>query len=193
MQERCGFYPLWRCACRRCAAVARANRKYIVPGDKDAKLKMQECEKMVRRLDFLKAIEMGEPPSAAEGLDLDSMVVEPEYDGVRLGKEMTQEFIDDMIERFKKGKKIHKKYAYQIVMQVKEVFMGEPTMPEVKVEEGKRLTVCGDTHGMLSRIVVKGIWMLIRWNRPVLRSARDLQPQRLPLRQARLPLQRRLC
>lgn len=34
---------------------------------------MQECEKIVRRMDFLKAIEMGEPPSAAEGLDLNSM------------------------------------------------------------------------------------------------------------------------
>lgn len=45
----------------------------IVPNDKDAKLKMQECEKIVRRMDFLKAIEMGDPPSAAEGLDLNSM------------------------------------------------------------------------------------------------------------------------
>lgn len=44
-----------------------------MPTDKDAKLKMQECEKLVKRVEFLKAIEMGEPPSAAEGLDLDSM------------------------------------------------------------------------------------------------------------------------
>lgn len=34
---------------------------------------MQECEKIVRRMAFLQAIEMGDPPSAAEGLDLDSM------------------------------------------------------------------------------------------------------------------------
>jgi hypothetical protein len=45
----------------------------IAPHDKDAKLKMQECEKIVRRMDFLKAIEVGEPPSAAEGLDLNAM------------------------------------------------------------------------------------------------------------------------
>lgn len=45
----------------------------IAPHDKDAKLKMQECEKIVRRTDFLKAIEVGEPPSAAEGLDLNAM------------------------------------------------------------------------------------------------------------------------
>ena len=34
---------------------------------------MQECEKIVKRMNFLKAIEVGDPPSAAEGLDLDSI------------------------------------------------------------------------------------------------------------------------
>lgn len=117
------------------------------PNDKDAKLKMQECEKIVKKLDFLKAIEQGDPPSAAEGLNLDTMAIEPEYDGVRLEKEMTKEFITDMIERFKNGKKIHKKYAYQIVLKAKEIFYAEPTMPEVSIAEGKKMTVCGDTHG----------------------------------------------
>lgn len=60
---------------------------------------------------------------------------------------MTTEFIDDMIERFKNGKKIHKKYAYQIVLRAKEIFFAEPTMPEVKIMKGNKLTVCGDTHG----------------------------------------------
>ncbi|KAI5790173.1 Metallo-dependent phosphatase-like protein [Geopyxis carbonaria] len=118
-----------------------------VPNDKDAKLKMQECEKIVRQMDFLRAIEVGDPPSAAEGLDLNAITVEDSYDGVRLGDEMTQEFIDDMIQRFKDGKKLHRKYAYQIVMKAKEIFYNEPTMPEVKIAEGKKLTVCGDTHG----------------------------------------------
>lgn len=62
-------------------------------------------------------------------------------------KEMTKEFITDMIERFKNGKKIHKKYAYQIVLKAKEIFYAEPTMPEVSIAEGKKMTVCGDTHG----------------------------------------------
>ncbi|KAL7271837.1 Palmitoyl-protein thioesterase 1 [Rhizina undulata] len=117
------------------------------PSNKDAKLKLQECEKIVRKVEFLKAIEMGDPPSAAEGLDLDKIEVEENYDGVRLGDEMTKEFIDDMIERFKNGKKIHKKYAYQIVMKAKEIFYAEPTMPEISIEEDRKLTICGDTHG----------------------------------------------
>lgn len=118
-----------------------------VPYDKDARLKMQECEKMVRRISFMKAIEVGDPPSAAEGLDLNTMVVEPDYDGVRLGDEMTKEFVENMIERFKNGKKIHRKYVYQIIIKAKETFYNEPTMPEVTIEQGKRMTVCGDTHG----------------------------------------------
>lgn len=96
---------------------------------------------------FFAAIEVGDEPSAAEGLDLDSMVVEPGYDGVRLGDEMTQEFIDDMIERFKTGKKIHRKYVYQIIIAVKKLVYDEPTMVEVEIPDDVQLTVCGDTHG----------------------------------------------
>lgn len=60
---------------------------------------------------------------------------------------MTKEFIDDMIERFKNGKKLHKKYVYQIILGTKEVFMTEPTMPEVVINDDQKMTVCGDTHG----------------------------------------------
>ncbi|RDW89494.1 serine phosphatase-3 [Coleophoma cylindrospora] len=117
------------------------------PNDKDAKLKLAECEKIVRRVEFFAAIEVGDPPSAAEGLDLDSMVVDADYDGVRLEKEMTTEFITDMMERFKNGKKIHKKYVYQIVIAVQKIVYDEPTMVEMEIEDDATLTVCGDTHG----------------------------------------------
>ena len=108
---------------------------------------MAECEKLVRRLEFERAIEVGDPPSAFEGLDIDSIAVDDKYDGVRLGNEMTQEFIDDMIQRFKDGKKIHRKYVFQIIKAVKELVYAEPTMVEIGVDQGTKLTVCGDTHG----------------------------------------------
>ncbi|KAK7546247.1 Metallo-dependent phosphatase-like protein [Phyllosticta citricarpa] len=117
------------------------------PSDKNAKLQHAECEKIVKRDAFLKAIEVEDAPSAAEGLDLDNMAVDDSYDGARLGNEMTQEFIDDMIQRFKDGKKIHKKYVYQIILAVKELVYNEPTMVEYDVPEGTKITVCGDTHG----------------------------------------------
>lgn len=101
----------------------------------------------MRRAAFFSAIELGDEPSAAEGLDIASMAVDADYDGVRLGDEMTQEFIDDMIERFKNGKKIHKKYVYQIILAAKKIVYDEPTMVEVDIPEDATLTVCGDTHG----------------------------------------------
>lgn len=103
----------------------------------------------MRQIDFFAAIEVADGPSAADGLDVDSIAVEPEYDGVKLGAEMTQEFIDDMTERFKNGKKLHRKYVYQIVLAVKKICYDEPTMVEVEIPEDVQLTVCGDTHGML--------------------------------------------
>jgi serine/threonine-protein phosphatase 5 len=117
------------------------------PNNKDAKLKLAECEKLVRKVEFFKAIEIGDPPSAFEGLDIDSIEVDAAYDGVRLDKEMTQDFIDDMITRFKNGKKIHKKYVFQIVQAVRNLVYDEPTMVEMEVDPGMQLTVCGDTHG----------------------------------------------
>ena len=110
-------------------------------------MKLAECEKLVRRIEFEKAIEVADPPSAFEGLNIDSIEVEDSYDGVRLGQEITQDFVDDMIMRFKSGKKIHKKYAFQIVKAVRDIAHDEPTMVEVGVATGTKLTVCGDTHG----------------------------------------------
>jgi serine/threonine-protein phosphatase 5 len=101
----------------------------------------------VKRVEFFRAIEIGDEPSAAEGLDLDSMVVDADYDGAKLGNEMTTEFIEDMLERFKNGKKLHKKYVYQIVIAVKKIVYDEPTMVEMEVPDDAQLTVCGDTHG----------------------------------------------
>ena len=120
------------------------------PNDKNARLQFELCQKVVKRDAFLKAIEVGDQPSAAEGLDVDAIGIDDSYDGVRLdGNAMTQEFIDDMIERFKSGKKIHKRYVFQILLAVKELVTKEPTMVETEVAEGTKLTVCGDTHGMI--------------------------------------------
>jgi serine/threonine-protein phosphatase 5 len=101
----------------------------------------------VKRDAFLKAIEVEDAPSAAEGLDIQNMAVDPTYDGAKLGDEMTLEFVEDMIERFKNGKKLARKYVFQIIVKVMELVRAEPTMVEVDVEDGQEITVCGDTHG----------------------------------------------
>lgn len=117
------------------------------PKDLVAKRQCDECSKLIKRDAFYKAIEIGDMPSAAEGLDLEHMAVDDKYDGTRLGKEMTQDFIDDMIQRFKDGKKLHRKYVFQIILAVKDIVYKEPTMVEMEVLNDDQLTVCGDTHG----------------------------------------------
>lgn len=117
------------------------------PSNKDAKLKLAECEKIVRRNEFLRAIEIEDAPSAFADLDIDSIKVDEGYTGIKLGETMTQDFIDDMIERFKNGEKIHKKYVFQILAAVNKIVYDEATMVEMEIPEGHKLTVCGDTHG----------------------------------------------
>ncbi|KAJ8606595.1 hypothetical protein MRB53_040824 [Persea americana] len=119
----------------------------LVPNDKQAKNRMSECNKLIRRLAFEEAIEVDDPPSAAEGLDIASMTVPDTYDGVRLETQMTQEFIDDMLQRFKTGKTIHVKYVYQILLAIKDILTTEATMTDIGIMENSTLTVCGDTHG----------------------------------------------
>lgn len=163
------------------------------PNNRDAKLKLAECEKLIRRIEFEKAIEVSEPPSAFEDLDIDSIVVDESYDGVRLESEMTQKFIDDMIQRFKNGKKIHRKYAFQIIKAVRDITFAEPTMVEVGVDKGTKLTVCGDTHGKHSHLtVVRRGRSSNLCARTILRPFGDFQTQRLPVRYACLPVQWRL-
>ena len=117
------------------------------PNSKDAKLKLAECEKLVRHVNFLKAIEIGDPPSAFADLDWKSMEVDNAYDGVKMDEDMTQDFIDDMITRFKNGKRIHRRYVFQIIQAVRNIVYDEATMVEMEVEDDTQLTVCGDTHG----------------------------------------------
>ncbi len=137
-----------------------------MPHDRDAKLKLAECERVVRAVEFSKAIEVADPPSAAEGLDLDAIVVSESYDGMRLGDQMTEEFIEDMIKRFKDGKQIHRKYVFQIILAVTKLVYAEPTMVETGVEDDKRLTVCGDTHGgfLLRSTTELDHWQLMHRN-----------------------------
>lgn len=159
------------------------------PNDANAKLRMAECDKVVKRDAFLKAIEVEDAPSAAEGLDLESMALESGYDGAKLEDKMTPEFIEDMIERFINGKKLAKKYVYQIIIAVTELVKKEPTMVEHDVKEGHEITVCGDTHGN-SAMVDVFLDYTNRFVRSILRSHEHLQPRRQAFGEALLLVQR---
>ncbi|KAG5437998.1 hypothetical protein PCANB_000345 [Pneumocystis canis] len=115
-----------------------------IPNDYETRRKAIECEKIVRRIEFEKAIDVGEAPSATEGIDFEAIVIKDDYDGKPLGENMTLEFINDMISRFSNGKKIHLKY---IIVSIKKILSSEPTMMEVNINSDHVLTICGDIHG----------------------------------------------
>jgi serine/threonine-protein phosphatase 5 len=81
------------------------------------------------------------------------MLVEDSHEGCRMpldenGKdEVSKEFVCEMIEDFKNQKKIHKRYAYAIILKTLELLQQLPNVVRVDIPEGGKFTVCGDVHG----------------------------------------------
>ena len=119
------------------------------PNDKDAKLKYTECKKIVQQIAFQKAISVEEvKKSIAETLDVESMSVEESYEGPRLEEgKVTLAFMKELMDTYKMQGKLHRKYAFQILLDVLNYFNSCPTMVEVNFAPGKKFTVCGDIHG----------------------------------------------
>jgi serine/threonine-protein phosphatase 5 len=78
----------------------------------------------------------------------DDIDVEASYTGPRIedGK-VTEEFVDELREHQKAEKRLHKKYALQILYKVRDVLKAEPPVVDVPVPEDHHMTVCGDVHG----------------------------------------------
>jgi len=60
---------------------------------------------------------------------------------------ITLEFVKDLIAQFKDQKKLHKKYAAQMLVEIRKQLQETPTLVDISVDEGHHFTVCGDTHG----------------------------------------------
>ncbi|RWS03794.1 serine/threonine-protein phosphatase 5-like isoform X1 [Dinothrombium tinctorium] len=120
----------------------------VRPKDKDALLKYNECSKIVKRIAFEKAIAVDDyKKSVAESIDIESIPVEEDYKGPRLDDKITPEFMKDVQIAFKEGKKLHRKYAYKIILGVKALFEKLPSLVDVHIPDDNKFTVCGDIHG----------------------------------------------
>ena len=82
--------------------------------------------------------------------ELDSIEVEPDYNGVHLTFPLTPVQVQSMLDSFREGKLLHFKYAMQLLFRSRDYLAGLPTMVSTTVEEGTRFTICGDTHGQLA-------------------------------------------
>ncbi|KAH8937066.1 hypothetical protein BDL97_16G006400 [Sphagnum fallax] len=122
----------------------------IVPKDPDALKKLRECEKAVAKIRFEEAIAMEEHDrhSVAESLDFHSIEVEDSYQGARLeGDNITLEFVKKMMDDFKNQRSVHKRYAFQILLQTRELLLSSPTLVDITIPDHGHFTVCGDIHG----------------------------------------------
>lgn len=119
------------------------------PTDQDAKMKYVECKKIVRQMAFEKAISTEEnKKNIADSINLDTMTVEESYDGPRLEEgKVTLQFMIELMALYKKQGKLHRHYAFKMLLDIKEYFMKQSSLVEIAIESDDKFTVCGDIHG----------------------------------------------
>lgn len=150
----------------------------LEPQNAQVRKELESIQRLVRKIEFEKAIEVEEEKSAAERCleiiaegasvspcslswlikvrtspDKGACEVEKTYEGPKLettddGKyKITIEFIRSMIQWFKDGKKLPRRYAWEIVLGAHEHFVEEESLVDVKIEDDVTIDVIGDVHG----------------------------------------------
>ncbi|CAI5741394.1 unnamed protein product [Hyaloperonospora brassicae] len=123
------------------------------PQDRDARAKLKLCEKIIKEAAFAAAIQSERNLPLSETIDVNSMVVDPSYDGPRLPEDVAQlkpDFIVALIDRFKRGKLLHRKFVIQILLKIKDMLCALPSLLRISLPRDNpdaHFTVCGDTHG----------------------------------------------
>ncbi|EOX92964.1 Phosphatase 5.2 isoform 1 [Theobroma cacao] len=83
-----------------------------------------------------------------------STEVEPQYSGAKIeGDVVTLDFVKKMMDDFKNQKCLHKRYAFQIVLQTREMLQSQPSLVDINVPDGSHFTVCGDVHGQFYDLI----------------------------------------
>lgn len=82
-------------------------------------------------------------------LAIAAIVVGPEYRGPRLVWPLRLANVLEMLEDFKKGVVLHYKYVLEVLKESTRAFAVLPTLQEIEVVEGEKITVVGDLHGQL--------------------------------------------
>lgn len=55
--------------------------------------------------------------------------------------------MQDLIAWYKKESRLHRKYAYKILLDIKTLFMAQPSLIDITVPDDSKFTICGDVHG----------------------------------------------
>ncbi|KAI5121578.1 hypothetical protein M0805_000757 [Coniferiporia weirii] len=135
-------------------------KKVIVLDPKNAlaRSQLETTQKLIRKAEFEKAIEMEEEKDAVErckeiiaeqGCPLDKSYAGPQLPTTDDGKTYTisAAFLTDMIDWFKAGKALPRRFVWEIVLGAYALFEREESMVEVNLENGMTCDVIGDVHG----------------------------------------------
>jgi serine/threonine-protein phosphatase 5 len=88
--------------------------------------------------------------------------VEKTYEGPKLEKtddgkyKITIEFIRSMIQWYKDGKTLPRRYAWEIILGAHDHFVKEESLVDVKVENDATINVIGDVHGTIRSLRARG-------------------------------------
>lgn len=98
---------------------------------------------------FAEAIAVDHVTALQELGDIDAIIVEDSYDGPKLvdANTISLEFVVEMLAWMKVQKKLHRKYALQIMVAVRAIFYASPTIVDIPIPETSKITVNGDIHG----------------------------------------------
>ncbi|KDD75869.1 calcineurin-like phosphoesterase [Helicosporidium sp. ATCC 50920] len=128
----------------------------LEPKDAALRRKLAEAEKELMRERFEAALACPENDAwVSDTVDLDGMPVEEDYAGPRMVRDAegafacTLPFVEAMVEAFKAGRGVHRRFAYELVLAAQRQLKALPSLVDVSVPEGEELTVCGDVHGQL--------------------------------------------
>ncbi|KAF8348343.1 phosphoprotein phosphatase [Amanita rubescens] len=128
----------------------------LEPNNETVKSQLVSTQKLIRRIEFEKAIEMEEEKNPVdrcrEIIVEGGCEVEKTYTGPKLSFEdgkylITLQFIKDMIQWFKDGKTLPKRYVWEIVMGAYEQFMKEESLVNVDIPDNVTIDIIGDVHG----------------------------------------------
>lgn len=144
---------------------ALPDLQYILklePNNRQVQQQAQDVQKLIRRLAFAAAIRVEDGPSTSDTVieQLKSgsggSTVPDSYSGPRLGEvgehgsylgSISPEFINEMIEFFKKDANLPLRYVWQIILGAFRELEKEGSLVDHYIAEGRTVKVIGDTHG----------------------------------------------
>lgn len=82
-------------------------------------------------------------------VDVEKIFVEESYKGPRFEdpEEIDAAWVESLMEWQKDEKKLHKKYTVMLINKAQDIWMKDPSLVEVHIDDLEEITVCGDIHG----------------------------------------------